>query len=87
MRTFTCTVCSQTRTEAIPATGAHAYPFTQTVAPTCKHAGEDHYTCPRCGGETSKEWQGMVAIADYTKSEIAKKMGITANGQYALKVR
>ena len=29
----------------------------------------------------------MVAIADYTKSEIAKKMGITANGQYALKVR
>ncbi|MCQ2069638.1 MAG: DNA-directed RNA polymerase subunit E [archaeon] len=44
-------------------------------------------TCPRCGSETSKEWQGMVAIADYEKSEIAKKMGITANGTYALKVR
>lgn len=29
----------------------------------------------------------MVAIADYTKSEIAKQMGITANGTYALKVR
>jgi RNA polymerase subunit RPABC4/transcription elongation factor Spt4 len=29
----------------------------------------------------------MVAIADYTKSEIAKQMGITSNGTYALKVR
>ena len=53
---------------------------------SCQFITEDD-ACPRCGGETSKEWQGMVAIADYTKSEIAKKMGITANGQYALKVR
>jgi DNA-directed RNA polymerase subunit E" len=29
----------------------------------------------------------MIAIADYERSEIAKKMGITANGTYALKVR
>ena len=43
--------------------------------------------CPRCGSQTSKDWQGMVAVADYTKSEIAKQMGITANGTYALKVR
>ncbi len=43
--------------------------------------------CPRCAGETSRDWQGMVAISDYTKSEIASKMGITANGVYALKVR
>ena len=43
--------------------------------------------CPRCGGETTKDWQGMVAIADFEKSDIAKKMGITANGTYALKVR
>ena len=43
--------------------------------------------CPRCGGATSKDWQGMVAIADFTRSEIAARMGITANGMYALKVR
>ena len=43
--------------------------------------------CPRRGPQTSKDWQGMVAVADYTKSEIAKQMGITANGTYALKVR
>lgn len=44
-------------------------------------------TCPRCGGETSKDWQGYVIIVDHTKSEIAKKMNIHANGRYALRVR
>jgi len=43
--------------------------------------------CPRCGSPTSKDWQGMIAIADYTKSDIAKQMGITSNGTFALKVR
>ena len=49
VRTFTCTVCSQTRTEAIPATGAHDYRFTKTVAPTCTDGGYDLYTCSGCG--------------------------------------
>ncbi|MCL2317973.1 MAG: DNA-directed RNA polymerase subunit E [Methanomassiliicoccaceae archaeon] len=44
-------------------------------------------SCPRCGGQTSKEWQGFVAIIDFERSEIAKRMGIAANGRYALKVR
>ena len=49
VRTFTCTVCGQTRTEAIPATGAHDYQFTTTVAPTCTDGGYDLYTCSGCG--------------------------------------
>ena len=49
VRTFTCTVCSQTRTEAIPATGAHDYQFTKNVAPTCTDGGYDLYTCSGCG--------------------------------------
>ena len=49
VRTFTCTVCSQTRTETIPATGAHDYQFTKTVAPTCTDGGYDLYTCSGCG--------------------------------------
>ena len=49
VRTFTCTVCSQTRTEAIPATGAHDYRFTKTVDPTCTDGGYDLYTCSGCG--------------------------------------
>ena len=49
VRTFTCTVCDQTRTEAIPATGAHDYRFTETIAPTCTDGGYDLYTCSGCG--------------------------------------
>ena len=49
VRTFTCTVCSQTRTETIPATGTHDYQFTKTVDPTCTDGGYDLYTCSGCG--------------------------------------
>lgn len=49
VRTFTCSGCGQTRTEAIPATGAHDYRFTKTVAPTCTDGGYDLYTCSGCG--------------------------------------
>ena len=49
VRTFTCTVCGQTRTETIPATGAHDYRFTKTVDPTCTDGGYDLYTCSGCG--------------------------------------
>ena len=49
VRTFTCRGCDQTRTEAIPATGAHDYQFTKTVAPTCTDGGYDLYTCSGCG--------------------------------------
>lgn len=41
----------------------------------------------KCSGETSKEWQGYVAIIDWTKSEIAKKLNLKENGVYALRVR
>ena len=49
VRTFTCAVCGATRTETIPATGAHDYQFTKTVAPTCTAGGYDLYTCSGCG--------------------------------------
>ncbi len=49
VRTFTCSGCDQTRTEAIPATGAHDYRFTKTFAPTCTDGGYDLYTCSGCG--------------------------------------
>lgn len=43
--------------------------------------------CPRCGEETSREWQGYLVVTDFEKSEIAKRMSISANGKYALRVR
>ena len=44
-------------------------------------------TCFACGGQLTKEWQGLITVIDYTKSDIAKQMGISENGRYALKVR
>jgi len=43
--------------------------------------------CPLCGGEVSKDWQGMLVILDHEASDIARHMEIKANGKYALKVR
>jgi len=53
---------------------------------SCSMLSEEQ-NCPRCGGQTSKEWQGYVAILDASKSEIAKRMHVTQNGKYALRVR
>ena len=47
----------------------------------CSFISEED-TCPRCGGQTSREWQGYLV-----KSDIAKQMGISSNGKYALRVR
>ena len=44
-------------------------------------------TCNICNEETSKEWQGYVVVIDHTKSEIARRIGITRNGKFALRVR
>ena len=49
VRTFTCAVCGQTRTEAIPATGEHTFVFTKNIAPTCTTEGYDLYTCSGFG--------------------------------------
>jgi DNA-directed RNA polymerase subunit E" len=55
----------------------------------CKHCSfiTEEDVCPLCGNQTSKEWQGYVIIIDYTKSEIAQRMGLNVNGKFALKVR
>ncbi len=61
----------------------------QKVPKACKHCAfiTDDDKCPLCGAVTSRDWQGYIVIVDHTKSEIAKKMGIHANGKFALRVR
>lgn len=49
--------------------------------------GADDSVCPVCNSPTSKAWQGYVIIHDPKKSRIARKMNITTQGRYALKVR
>jgi DNA-directed RNA polymerase subunit E" len=44
--------------------------------------------CPICkGNQFSTSFQGRLYVMDADKSEIAKKIGITAKGEYAIKVR
>lgn len=52
VRTFTCAVCGATRTETIPATGAHTHVWdngTVTIAPTETTPGVRTYICTVCG--------------------------------------
>ena len=55
----------------------------------CKHCSAitEEEKCEICGNKTSREWQGYVIIVDHTKSEIARRMGISINGKFALRVR
>lgn len=41
--------------------------------------------CPKCGVEGTRNFQGIIVIFD-PESEIAKKLGITEPGKYAVKV-
>jgi DNA-directed RNA polymerase subunit E" len=43
--------------------------------------------CPKCGGELSDKYSGMVVILDPERSEIAKLVGINAPGSYAVRVK
>lgn len=52
----------------------------------CREITEED-KCSKCGDKTSREWQGYLIMVNHARSEIAKKVGIDANGKYALKVR
>ena len=44
--------------------------------------------CPNCKSTNlSDDWSGLVIILDPSSSDVAKRMGITAAGRYALRVR
>ena len=51
VRTYTCTVCGDTKTEMIPATGVHVHTWqlTKRAPATCTEDGYDLYTCAKCG--------------------------------------
>ena len=54
---------------------------------SCKMIVGKGDTCPICHGDgLTTNWRGYVVIFDHEKSEIAKKMGITVPGKYALRM-
>ena len=77
VRTFTCAVCSQTKTEVIPATGTHTFVFTKNIAPSCTEAGYDLYTCSGCGATEKRnskpalghKWDSGTVTAEPTETD------------------
>ena len=56
----------------------------------CKHCKlfYEGSECPKCHSkDVATSWQGRLAILDKDKSDIAKKIGIEKDGEYAIKVR
>ena len=48
----------------------------------------DKDVCPNCNSnQFTDSFKGRIAIIDINKSEIAKKIGITLKGEYAIKVK
>ncbi len=44
--------------------------------------------CPICkGNKFSTNWQGRISIINSEKSAIAEKMGVSVEGEYAIKAR
>ena len=61
--------------------------MTEKACKTCHFLGNGP-VCPNCKSTNlSDDWSGLIVIIDQKLSEIAKKMGITAAGRFALRVR
>lgn len=44
--------------------------------------------CPICGSKDfTYEWEGLVIVLDVKKSQVARMLGITKPGRYAVKLR
>ena len=67
-------------TKEIPATGAHNYKKTDSVAATCKNSAYDLYVCADCG-DSYKEITGDAAAHNYQKqNDISTNATCTAAG-------
>lgn len=61
VRTFTCTVCGKTRTEAIPATGHKETEIKNVKEATCEEAGYTGDTCCKACGKVLKQGETIPA--------------------------
>ena len=82
VRTYTCTVCGETKTETIPALG-HDYQVVVT-APTCTEKGYTTHTCTRCGNSYVDSY--VNALGHKTELRNAAAASCTADGYTGDKV-
>lgn len=48
----------------------------------------DVEVCPSCGSrDFTEDWEGMVIVINPERSDVAKLLGISKPGRYAVKVR
>ena len=75
---FTCSVCGDSYTEVIPATGHIKDAGVVITEPTCTEAGKMHYTCTVCG----EEWDEVLPATGHTWDEgtIVTPATCTENG-------
>jgi len=43
--------------------------------------------CPKCQGDLSEKYSGMIVILEPERSEIAQLVGLNAVGSYAIRVK
>jgi len=43
--------------------------------------------CPKCGGDLSEKFSGLVIVLDAERSEVAKVVGVNVIGSYAVRVK
>ena len=56
VKTYTCSVCGETKTEDIPSLGGHAWDGGKvTTAATCEGTGVKTYTCTACGATKTED--------------------------------
>ena len=80
IKTYTCRVCGETKTEPVPATGKHQWNSgVVTTAPTCVKKGVRTYTCKVCG-QTKTESIPATGVHKWDKGVITKAPTCTAAG-------
>ena len=71
VRTFTCSVCHNIRTEDIPTTGEHQWKLLSTTAATCGQDGTVTYQCEVCN-ETKTETLNATGQHSYGAGVVTK---------------
>ena len=53
----------------------------------CRYIVQTEKVCPKCNGELSEKFSGMILVLDPERSEIAKLAELATVGSYAVKVK
>ncbi len=80
VKTYSCTVCGQTKTESIPAIGVHAWNSgIITVEASCTTNGVKTYSCTVCG-QTKTESIPAIGVHAWNSGIITVEASCTTNG-------